>query len=139
MLAGGRQGRHAPYAHDRLAISPLPRQGYGQQARSTGRTRGAGRRQALQVRSPEHSICHGGLSLPKYAHGALIARSVASGNSPMIVHNGGLGVVAETDRPPQRPGVDQDRDNGLRHADQSQHQKFGIVEQSERFDAGSTK
>ena len=55
------------------------------------------------------------------------------------VNNTALAVVADADRPPQRPGVDQDRNDCLRHADQRQHEKFGVVEDPEVSDAGCCK
>jgi hypothetical protein len=41
-----------------------------------------------------------------------------------------LAVVAYADRPPQRSGVDQDRNDRLSQADQSKHKKLSVVEDS---------
>jgi hypothetical protein len=47
-----------------------------------------------------------------------------------------LAAVANANRPPQCPRVDHDCDDSLGHADQSQHEKLGIVEDIEVFDTG---
>src|SRR5262245_5174290 len=50
-----------------------------------------------------------------------------------------LTTVTDADRSPQRPGVDQDSDDSLCHADQGQQQKLGIVEDGERSDTGRSE
>src|SRR5262249_29369996 len=47
-----------------------------------------------------------------------------------------LATVSDADRPPQRPGIDQDGDDSLCHTDRGQQQKLGIVEDGERSDTG---
>jgi hypothetical protein len=55
------------------------------------------------------------------------------------VNNPALTVAAHADRPPQCPGVDQNRNDGLSHADQSEHEKLRIVENSKVSHTGCPK
>jgi hypothetical protein len=48
-------------------------------------------------------------------------------------------VVADANGPPQRPSIDQDRNDGLRHTDQGEHEKFSVVEDGEGSDASHGK
>jgi len=59
--------------------------------------------------------------------------------SRRVGHKLALTAVADPDRPPQGSSVDQNRNDGLRHADQGQHEKLGVVENAEGFHVGGSK
>src|SRR5579871_5515916 len=51
----------------------------------------------------------------------------------------GLAVAAYADRPPKRSGIDQNRNDGLGETDQGEHEKLGVVEDSEGLHTGRPK
>src|SRR5215471_11557274 len=57
----------------------------------------------------------------------------------ILVNTPGLAVTSNTDRPPQCPGINQSRNDSLSHADQSEHEKLSVVEDSERLHTGCPK
>jgi hypothetical protein len=78
----------------------------------------------------------------------LLANAGASEENLLGRHYGGvqvrghfsLAVDAYTDRPPQRSGVDQDRNDSLSQADQTKREKLSVVENSIKWlDSGRPK
>jgi hypothetical protein len=76
--------------------------------------------------------------LPRMATALPAPLEITHGHK-LQVCNPPLAVAAYADRPPQRPGVDQNRNDSLSHADQSKHQKLSVVEDSESLYIGCPK
>jgi hypothetical protein len=66
----------------------------------------------------------------------LLSLTDIPGSDSIPITNPASAVAAHTDRPPQCPGVDQNRDSGLGHAYQSEHEKLGVVEDGEGLYTG---